>query len=441
MICNRLVLSLFFLLFSFSSVFGSDGVDLGVYRTVNNDIVKVFQSRVPTLQFYLSNSIGLNLTSEQKSKISHLRNKVLKTKILDEAKIRVALIELGELLEQDPVELVAVNSKLETITKLQNGVAKSVVFSTLKAKNLLSPEQKKKIIELRRGMGVPPVTVRKPVAVLPVILEKNHITQQVKPSVPNGDILEKGPKAAPAELIIEKPAVSDTLEKDSKAAPAELLTEKPAVSDTLEEGHKAAPAELLTEKPAVSDTLEGDSKAAPAELIIEKPAVPGNNALGNTAKGSSLSKAGGKKKRSILEIYNSLISGQSKPFLSNKEAAEAIEKLQKSKEGKPLKKDDETLSPPKSPKTEGPKQSEPKLPGTEKKPNEKLPKVIKTHKALEGKKQKNKPQSLKAIRVISTKSKQTKEKALKKQKSKVVKEVPVDFMGIISTEDFLNSME
>lgn len=86
----------------------------------------------------------LNLSDEQKSQIKEKLLETQKARIELEAKMRIARLELQQLLEKDEVDVDAALKKVEEIGQIQTQLQKARIYSLVAIKKTLTPEQRKK---------------------------------------------------------------------------------------------------------------------------------------------------------------------------------------------------------------------------------------------------------------------------------------------------------
>lgn len=91
--------------------------------------------------------MSLDLNEKQKSEVKEIRQKVMKEMIRKRADEQVAFIELRELLDKDPVDLKAVETKLKQIETLKTEMHLSLIRATEEIKTKLTPTQRKKFKE------------------------------------------------------------------------------------------------------------------------------------------------------------------------------------------------------------------------------------------------------------------------------------------------------
>jgi Spy/CpxP family protein refolding chaperone len=103
---------------------------------------------------------GLNLDDQQKKGIDDIKSRIMKETIRRMADIRVAQIELRDLLKQDPMDMKAVEAKVKQIGMMQIDLRLSHIKALEDLKKILTPEQRKKFMEklmagpLMGGMGM-----------------------------------------------------------------------------------------------------------------------------------------------------------------------------------------------------------------------------------------------------------------------------------------------
>lgn len=108
----------------------------------------------PLISLALQHKEQLGLSAEQVQRLEALRADFQKEAIRRSADLRVAELELGELLRQDPVEL----GQVETVLKRLEGLRTELRLARLKTieqgKAVLTPEQRQKLDALtRQGAG------------------------------------------------------------------------------------------------------------------------------------------------------------------------------------------------------------------------------------------------------------------------------------------------
>jgi Spy/CpxP family protein refolding chaperone len=91
---------------------------------------------------------GITLDDKQKNAIGVIESKLMKEMITRGAVLRIAQIELKELLSQDSVDMKAVELKVAQIEKMKSELALSHIKAIEDIKMKLSPEQRKQMKEL-----------------------------------------------------------------------------------------------------------------------------------------------------------------------------------------------------------------------------------------------------------------------------------------------------
>lgn len=92
---------------------------------------------------------ALNLTPEQKSKMETLRSAQMKEMAQLRADAQIAQIDLRDLLRQDNPSDSDVKAKVAAVTKTRGKIMESQVAFGLKMKQVLTPEQRQKLQDLR----------------------------------------------------------------------------------------------------------------------------------------------------------------------------------------------------------------------------------------------------------------------------------------------------
>jgi len=103
---------------------------------------------------------GIELDDQQKASIRQIETDMMKDNIRREADVRIAGLELKELLSKEPVDMKAVEAKVKQAEALKSAMklAHIKAFEEIKAK--LTPEQRKKLRTMkaagpmRRGTGM-----------------------------------------------------------------------------------------------------------------------------------------------------------------------------------------------------------------------------------------------------------------------------------------------
>jgi Spy/CpxP family protein refolding chaperone len=111
---------------------------------------------------------ALGLDEQQKEAIKEIRSREEKDTIRKRADIRIADIELRDILDKDPVDMNAIETKLKRISSLMTDMRLSGIRTIEAIKTKLTPEQGKRFKEMlemghatggmaRGAMGMPPL--------------------------------------------------------------------------------------------------------------------------------------------------------------------------------------------------------------------------------------------------------------------------------------------
>lgn len=90
----------------------------------------------------------LTLSEAQEKQLRDILYQVIKTSTKQRADVRVAEIELQQLLDADPVEMGKIEGKLKEIEALRTAIQLNLIKAHEQAKGLLSPEQRQKLERL-----------------------------------------------------------------------------------------------------------------------------------------------------------------------------------------------------------------------------------------------------------------------------------------------------
>ncbi|MFN3476441.1 MAG: Spy/CpxP family protein refolding chaperone, partial [Candidatus Methylomirabilales bacterium] len=104
----------------------------------------------PLISFMLQHREELNLSAEQVKALETLRSEFQKEAVKKHADLEVAEIELRGLEQQEPVDLGAIEAKVRQIEALKTELRLSRIRTIAKGKEVLQPEQRKKLEELER---------------------------------------------------------------------------------------------------------------------------------------------------------------------------------------------------------------------------------------------------------------------------------------------------
>ena len=95
----------------------------------------------------------LNLTDAQKEKLKTMRSAHQKEMIKLQAAAKIAQIELGDVLHQDNPKSGDVKAKIDAANAARNKVTEARIMNRLESKKVFTPEQLKKMEELKSKQG------------------------------------------------------------------------------------------------------------------------------------------------------------------------------------------------------------------------------------------------------------------------------------------------
>jgi len=104
--------------------------------------------------------MDLNLDEQQRTSINEIKSKMMKDAIRRSADMRIAQIELKDLLSQDPVDMKAVEAKVKQLESMKTEMRLSHIKAREDIKAKLTPEQRKEFREMlekrpmMKGMGM-----------------------------------------------------------------------------------------------------------------------------------------------------------------------------------------------------------------------------------------------------------------------------------------------
>lgn len=101
--------------------------------------------------------MGLDLDQKQKAAVGEIRSRTMKEMVRKRADQRIAQIELKDLLERDPVDMKAVESKLKQIEASRTEKHLSLIRAREEIKGTLRPEQREK---MKEAFGTGPMMSR-----------------------------------------------------------------------------------------------------------------------------------------------------------------------------------------------------------------------------------------------------------------------------------------
>ena len=93
----------------------------------------------------------LDLDANQKKEIWEIRSSMVKNMIRKKADLRIARVELRELLHKEPVDMAAVESQVKKMENLRSSVILDNIKARQEIKSKLTPDQRKKLKELIRN--------------------------------------------------------------------------------------------------------------------------------------------------------------------------------------------------------------------------------------------------------------------------------------------------
>jgi len=93
----------------------------------------------------------LGLDDKQKESVASIRSKVKKETVMKRAEIEVARIDLKGILAKDQVDMAAVETLLKKTAALHTDIHLAHIKSMQEIKAVLTPEQRKKLKELRQA--------------------------------------------------------------------------------------------------------------------------------------------------------------------------------------------------------------------------------------------------------------------------------------------------
>ncbi|UKL13231.1 Spy/CpxP family protein refolding chaperone [Dissulfurimicrobium hydrothermale] len=96
---------------------------------------------------YLANSAQLGLTQDQKDHIQKIKEELEIALIQKCATLRIAILKLQTLMNKANPDKQAVNRQIDEISGLSRDMQKMVVNTVIDARNILNPEQRKKVLQ------------------------------------------------------------------------------------------------------------------------------------------------------------------------------------------------------------------------------------------------------------------------------------------------------
>lgn len=105
----------------------------------------------PLISFMLSNQDKLQLSASQVQTLEKLRNDFRRQSIRLDADLKVAEMDLAQLLDADSADMTKVESKVREVEKLKGDLRLARLRAIEEGKRTLSPEQRTKLKELLGG--------------------------------------------------------------------------------------------------------------------------------------------------------------------------------------------------------------------------------------------------------------------------------------------------
>ena len=114
----------------------------------------------PVISQMLNNKDALGLSSDQVRRLEQLRDNFQRLTIRNEADLRILELDIGAVLDSEPVDMAKLETKMREEEKLRVDLRIARIRAIEQGKALLNGEQKKKLAELLRQA----VTLRPPAA-------------------------------------------------------------------------------------------------------------------------------------------------------------------------------------------------------------------------------------------------------------------------------------
>lgn len=102
---------------------------------------------VKEIDGYLANSAQLGLTQDQKDRIQKIREELEIAFIQKRASLQIATLKLQTLMNKANPDKQAVTRQLDEISGLSRDMQKMAVTTVIDARNILNPEQRKKMLQ------------------------------------------------------------------------------------------------------------------------------------------------------------------------------------------------------------------------------------------------------------------------------------------------------
>ncbi len=114
----------------------------------------------PVISQMLNNKEALGLSADQVRRLEQLRDNFQRLTIRNEADLRILELDIGAMLDSEPVDMAKLETKLREEEKLRADLRIARIRAIEQGKALLNGEQKKKLTELLRQS----LTLRTPTA-------------------------------------------------------------------------------------------------------------------------------------------------------------------------------------------------------------------------------------------------------------------------------------
>jgi Spy/CpxP family protein refolding chaperone len=99
----------------------------------------------------MMNLANLNLDDTQKAEMKEIKMKAMKDMIKKRADMQVAMIELGDFLDKEPVDMKAVEAKMKELEAMRTAMHLEMIRTRELIKSKLTPEQRKKFNDMMSG--------------------------------------------------------------------------------------------------------------------------------------------------------------------------------------------------------------------------------------------------------------------------------------------------
>lgn len=127
----------------------------------------------PVISQMLNNKELLGLSADQVRRLEQLRDNFQRQTIRNEADLRILELDIGALLDNEPVDMAKLETKMREEEKLRTDLRIARIRAIEQGKALLNTEQKKKLTELLRQS----VTLRAPTSQNPSVIERGPSTR------------------------------------------------------------------------------------------------------------------------------------------------------------------------------------------------------------------------------------------------------------------------